>query len=254
MSLKMAKLKDRVALVTGAGRGIGRGIALALAREGAHVAVNHAHSAEGARATVEAARALGVRAIAVQADVSRADQVEAMVQRTADELGRLDILVNNAALFSSKPLFEVTEALWDEILTVNLKGVFLCAQAAAKVMVEQGAGVIINVACDGGVDPYPGYRTSAPYAASKAGVIMLTRVLARELAPRVRVNGVAPGIIDSKARPMREAAREKFSALTPLGRVGEPADIAAVVVFLASDDSRFMTGQTLSVDGGLLMR
>ena len=252
MSLQMAKLRDRVALVTGAGRGIGREIALALAREGAHVAVNYARSAEGARATVEAARALGVRAIAVPADVSRAAQVEAMVQRTVDDLGQLDILVNNAALFSSKPLFEVTEALWDEILAVNLKGIFFCAQAAARVMLAQGAGVIVNIASGGGLNPYPGYRTSAPYAASKAGVIMLTRVLARELAPRVRVNGVAPGIVDSKARPMREAVREKFSALTPLGRVGAPADIAAVVVFLASDDSRFMTGQTLSVDGGLL--
>ncbi|HID87508.1 MAG TPA: 3-oxoacyl-ACP reductase FabG [Anaerolineae bacterium] len=250
----MAKLKDRVALVTGAGRGIGREIALALAREGAHVTVNYAHSAEGARATVEEARALGVRAIALQADVSRADQVEAMVQRTVDELGRLDVLVNNAAIFSSTPLFEVTEALWDEILAVNLKGVFLCARAAARVMLAQGAGVIVNIASGGGLDPYPGYRTSAPYAASKAGVIMLTRVLARELAPQVRVNCVAPGIVDSKARPMSKAAKEKFSALTPLGRVGEPADIADVVVFLASDDARFMTGQTLSVDGGLLMR
>jgi 3-oxoacyl-[acyl-carrier protein] reductase len=250
----MAKLKERVALVTGAGRGIGREIALALAREGAHLAVNYAHSAAGAQTAVEEARALGVRAIAIPADVRRAAQVEAMVQQAVDELGRLDILVNNAALFSAKPLFEVSEALWDEILSVNLTGVFLCAQAAARVMLEQGAGAIVNIASGGGLDPYPGYRTSAPYAASKAGVIMLTRVLARELAPRVRVNGVAPGIVDSRARPMPESVRETFSARTPLGRVGEPADIAAVVVFLASDDSRFVTGQTLSVDGGLLMR
>ncbi|MFQ6058080.1 MAG: SDR family NAD(P)-dependent oxidoreductase [Anaerolineae bacterium] len=247
----MTRLKDKVALVTGAGRGIGREIALALAQEGAHVAVNYAHSAEGAQATMEEAMALGVRAIAVQADVSRADQVKAMVQRVVDELGRLDILVNNAAVFSSKPLFEVSEALWDEILAVNLKGAFLCAQAAARVMLEQGSGVIVNIASGGGLEPYPGYKVSAPYAASKAGVVMLTRVLARELAPQVRVNCVAPGIIDSKAQPMPQAVREKFSALTPLGRVGEPADIASVVVFLASNESRFMTGQTLSVDGGL---
>ncbi len=247
------RLTDRVALVTGAGRGIGTAIALALAREGGHVVLNYRASQDGACQAAEKIRVLGRRALTVQADVAREDEVQRMIERTVSELGRLDILVNNAAIFSSTPLLELSADEWDNIIDINLKGVFLCCQAAARVMLEQGSGVIVNVSSGGGLGPDPGYSVSVAYAASKAGVIRMTRRLAQELAPYIRVNGVAPGVISSKAEPMSERMVDRISRLAPLGRVGEMADIADVVVFLASDEARYMTGQTLSVDGGIIM-
>lgn len=244
---------DRVALVTGAGRGIGRAIALALAGEGAHVALNYRVSQIGACQAAEEIRGLGRKALTVRADVSREDEVRRMVEQTISEFGRLDILVNNAAVFSATPLLELTVAEWDKIVDINLKGVFLCCQAAARAMLQQGSGVIVNLASGGGLSPDPGYRVSVAYAASKAGVIHMTRRLAQELAPAIRVNGVAPGVISSKSEPMSQRMVDRISKLAPLGRVGEVSDIADVVVFLASDDARYMTGQTLSVDGGIIM-
>jgi len=247
------RLVGKVALVSGAGRGIGRAIALALARQGAHVALNYHVSRDSARETAEEIRELGQQAVTIQADVSKEDDVQRMVGRTIHELGRLDILVNNAAVFSSTPLLELSAAEWDRIIDINLKSVFLCCQAAARVMLEQGSGVIINVSSGGGLGPDPGYPVSLAYAASKAGVIRMTKRLAQELGPSIRVNGVAPGVISSKAKPMSKTMVDRISRLAPLGRVGEMADIADVVVFLASDEARYMTGQTLSVDGGIIM-
>ncbi len=250
----MAGLANKVALVTGAGRGIGRGIALALARAGVHVAVHYGSSADRAQDVARQAEALGVRAVVVQADMENVAQIQDMVRRTADALGGLDILVNNAGVFSTRRVLDVDEPLWDTVLNTNLKGPFFCAQAAARHMLARGGGVIINIASGGALSPHPGYDLAAPYAASKAGLVMLTRYLALALAPEIRVNAVAPGIIDSKPEPMSQASRQRFAALSPLGMVGEPGDIASAVVFLASDEARFITGQVLAVDGGIAAR
>jgi len=247
----MSGLDNKVALVTGAGRGIGRAIALILARAGVHVAVHHSRSQEGAREVARQAAALGVRSVTIQGDMADVGQVRDVVRLAEDALGGLDILVNNAGVFSTTPVFDVDEALWDRVLDTNLKGPFFCAQAAARGMLERGGGVIINIASGGGLSARPGYHLAAPYTASKAGLVMLTRYLALVLAPKIRVNAIAPGVIDSKPRPMSQAVRERLAALAPLGMVGEPSDIAQAVLFLASEEARFITGQVLAVDGGI---
>ena len=247
------RLSGRVALVTGAGRGLGRAIAKALAQEGALLAINYRGSARGAQEAAEDAARFGGRAITVRADVSRAAEVRGMMEQVHGVFGRLDILVNNAGVFSRAPLLDVTEAQWDDVLDVNLKGTFLCAQAAARVMRTQQSGAIVNLASGGGLSPRPGYETSAPYAASKAGVIMLTRRLALELAPQVRVNAVAPGIIESRPG-WSDDTRRRLGAASLMGRVGTPEAIANAVVFLVSDDASSITGHVVNVDGGVVLR
>ncbi len=247
------RFSGKVALVTGSGRGLGRAIAKALAQEGASLVLNYHKSDAGAREAAEEAAKFGGRAIVVRADVSRASEVRILFAEAQRAFGRLDILVNNAGVFSRVPLLEVTEAVWDDVLGTNLKGTFLCAQAAARLMTAQQAGVIVNLASGGGLSPRPGYETSAPYAASKAGVIMLTRRLALELAPAIRVNAVAPGIIESRPDWTGES-RKRLGAAALLGRVGAPEAIANAVVFLASDDAASITGHTLVVDGGIVLR
>jgi len=249
----MRRLTGKVALVTGAGRGIGRAIAKALAQEGASLVLHHLESAQGAAEAAEAAGRLGVPTLVARADVSLAAAVRNMFEEIHRTFGRLDILVNNAGVFSRVPLLEVAEAHWDRVLDVNLKGTFLCAQAAARVMLAQQSGVIVNLASGGGLSPRPGYETSAPYAASKAGVIMLTRRLALELAPHVRVNAVAPGIIESRPG-WSEDVRKRLGAVSLLRRVGTPEAVANAVVFLVSDDAATITGHTLVVDGGTVLR
>ncbi|HTD48697.1 MAG TPA: glucose 1-dehydrogenase [bacterium] len=249
----MRRLTGKVALVTGAGRGIGRAIAKALAQEGASLVLHHLESAQGAAEAAEEAGRLGVPTLVARADVSLAPAVRNMFEEIHRTFGRLDILVNNAGVFSRVPLLEVAEAHWDRVLDVNLKGTFLCAQAAARVMLAQQSGAIVNLASGGGLSPRPGYETSAPYAASKAGVIMLTRRLALELAPHVRVNAVAPGIIESRPG-WSEDVRKRLGAVSLLGRIGTPEAVAAAVVFLVTDDAASITGHTLVVDGGTVLR
>lgn len=243
----------RVALVTGAGRGIGRAIALKLASRGMNLVLHRNRSETGINEVEAAARASGVQAISIAADLANLGALRPLVDAALDRFGRLDLLVNNAGVYNTAPLESVTTELWDRTFAVNLRAVFFLSQAAAVPLRASGRGAIVNLASGGGLSARPGFPVSAPYAASKAGVVMLTKVLARELAPLVRVNAVAPGVIASKRRPMPAAARERFAAETPLDRVGEPIDIADAVAFLASDEAGFITGQTLSVDGGLVM-
>lgn len=246
-------LIGKCALVTGASKGVGRGIALELARQGADVAVNYNSDTAGAEATAAEIRALGRRAPVVQADVSNSAQVDAMFERVLGEFGRLDILVNNAGIQTWKPLLELTEEEWDRVLDVNLKGCFLCTQRAARRMKEAGGGVIINIGSGCNKWPFPNLVN---YTASKGGIEQFTKVAAVELGPyRIRVNCVAPGAIEIE-RTRQEAGdyAGTWSRLTPLRRIGLPSDVGAAVAFLCEDRAEFITGQTVWVDGGLFTR
>jgi NAD(P)-dependent dehydrogenase (short-subunit alcohol dehydrogenase family) len=243
-------LQRRVALVTGAGRGIGKGIALELARAGCRVAVNYVTEPDKARATVDEIRQVGVEALAVEADVSVAAAVSAMVDRVVRDLGGLDILVNNAGTQTWKPLLDVTEAEWDLVIDTNLKGSFLCTQAAARHMKDHGGGSIINIGSGSNKAPFPNL---VAYTASRGGIEMFTKVAAVELGPlAIRVNCIAPGAIEvERTKQELPDYAGTWGAITPLRRIGYPLDVARAVVFLASPDASFITGQTLWVDGGL---
>ncbi len=234
-------LKGQVALVTGAARRIGRSIALRLAAEGADVVVNYRTSKTEAEQVVREIAANGRRALAWQADVSRGEEVRRMFAEVERAFGRLDILVNNAGMFFPAPFDQLTEEQWDTILATNLKAQFLCAQAAAPLMKRQRRGRVINLSSIGGLLAWPKYTH---YCVSKAGVIMLTRCLARALAPEITVNSVAPGTIQFPGEP----PDEDYIRRVPLGRTGRAEDIAGAVVFLAH--AEFITGQVFVVDGG----
>jgi NAD(P)-dependent dehydrogenase (short-subunit alcohol dehydrogenase family) len=238
-------LRDQVALVTGGGRRIGKAIALTLARAGADVVVNYNRSRAEAQATVREIAALGVQAAALQADVSKPRQVEAMFRALEERFGRLDALVNNAAVFFPRTWGELIEEDWDRILATNLKGTFFCAQAAARLMMRRKRGVIINVSSLGGLQAWPHY---IHYCCSKAAVIMLTRGLAKALAPHIRVNSVAPGAILLPGEK-RGVMIENVIRTTPLKKAGRARDIADMVLFLATE-AEFITGQVFAVDGG----
>jgi len=236
-------LAGKVALVTGAAKRIGRGVALRLAEEGADVIVNYRHSKDAAQEVVAQIKVKGRRAAAIQGDVAKRAEVAAMFAAIERDFGRLDILVNNAAIFFSAKFDELTDEQWDGILDANLKSQFLCSQAAAPLLKHSGSGRIINFASLGGLLAWPAYTH---YCVSKAGVIMLTRCLARALAPEITVNAIAPGTISFPGDAPELA--EDFIRRAPLGRTGTPQDIEDAVIFLAQ--SSFLTGQVLVVDGG----
>ncbi|MFQ5662509.1 MAG: SDR family NAD(P)-dependent oxidoreductase [Terriglobia bacterium] len=238
-------LQGQVALVTGGAKRIGRGIALALGAAGARVVVNYKSSAAEARATVEEIKRQGSPAWAVQADVSQPAAVSQLVAAAEKQLGPVDILINNAGIFASYPWEKITEADWDRFMNVNLKAQFFCAQAVAAGMKQRGRGKIVNLASLGGLRAWPSF---IPYCVSKAGLIMLTRCLARALAPEVQVNAVAPGSIQFVGEEPDPATRD-YIRRAPLKRTGTAEDIAQAVLFLCTR-AGFITGQVFVVDGG----
>lgn len=243
-------LSGKRALVTGAGRGIGRAIALELAAAGADVVINYAGSRAAAEEVAEECRKLGAKAVAIQADVSSADDVARLFSEAVEFLGGLDILVNNAGITRDGLLLRLSDADIDEVLAVNLRGALLCARAAAKVMLRQRCGRIISISSVVGVR---GNAGQANYAAAKAGLIGMSKALARELGGRgVTVNVLAPGFIESDMTAALSAAvREQMLAGVSLGRAGVPQDVAGAVRFLASDEAGYITGQVLGIDGGM---
>ena len=243
-------LENSVALVTGASRGIGKSIALRLAREGADVAVNY--NREEAYEVVEEIESIGRSALAVAADVSQEEKVKGMVHEVIARLGRIDIVVNNAGITQDSLLVRMSEQAWDRVLAINLKGTFNCIKTVARSMMKQRHGRIVNISSINGIT---GNAGQANYAASKAGVIGLTKTAARELASRgITVNAIAPGFIrTSMTDKLPEEVASDYVGRIPLGRPGTAEDVAAVVAFLASEDASYITGQVIHVDGGLVM-
>ncbi len=244
-------LQGKVALITGAGKGIGRAMALAFAEAGADLAIC---SQSGALSEVaQGVEALGRQVVTVKADVSQKVDVDNMVQKAVDKFGRIDILVNNAAMIIRALFMEATEADWDKIVDVDLKGSFLCAQAVGKVMMKQGKGSIINFSSQRGFEYAPG---NAVYSIAKAGVLMLTRVLTLELGKYgIRVNVIAPGLVrtdQSKVYWQDKEFMKKREAIIPLGRVADPPDLIGAALFLASEASAYISGTTIFIDGGIL--
>jgi len=248
----MRKLEGKVAVVTGASRGIGRAIAVKLAEEGAKVVVNYSGSQAKAEEVVEMIQANGGEAIAVQASVSQTEEVTALMDAAVKTFGSLDILVNNAGITRDNLLMRMKEDEWDDVLNTNLKGVFLCTKAVTRQMMKQRAGRIINISSIVGV---AGNAGQANYVAAKAGVIGLTKTTAKELASRnILVNAIAPGFIETEmTEQLPEDIKKGMLTKIPLAKLGQPEDIAKAVAFLASDDANYMTGQTLHIDGGMVM-
>lgn len=247
-----ASLEGKKALVTGASRGIGRAIAIALAEAGADVAINYSGSEAAAAETAAAVEAFGRRAVLVKANVGKADEFETMVKDVIDQLGAIDILVNNAGITRDNLIMRMKEEEFDQVIETNLKGVFNGIKAVTRPMMKQRSGRIINISSVVGVLGNPG---QANYVAAKAGVIGLTKASARELASRgITVNCVAPGFIQTDMTDkLPEDMKASLSAQIPLARLGDAADIANAVRFLASDAAAYMTGQTVHVDGGMYM-
>lgn len=248
----MKRFEGKAAIVTGASRGIGREIALQLANEGAKVAVNFSGSKDKADEVVQQITEAGGEAFAIQADVSNPDSVKNMVDQTIETFGSIDILVNNAGITRDNLLMRMKEDEWDDVIDINLKGVFLCTKGVTRQMMRQRAGKIVNVASIVGVSGNPG---QANYVAAKAGVIGLTKTTAKELASRnINVNAVAPGFITTDMTDaLNEDVQKQLLASIPLGKLGSPENVAKTVMFLLSEDASYITGQTIHVDGGMVM-
>lgn len=248
------RLKGKVAIVTGAGRGIGEGIALRFAEEGAKLIVNDVNEADAKR-TVEAIKSRGGQAVAVIGSVASRQVAHKMVDTAVKEFGTVDILVNNAGIIRDAMLHKMTDQQWDQVIEVDLKGVFLCTQCAAQVMREKGYGKIINISSDS----WRGNPGQINYAAAKAGVIGMTKTTAKELGPRgINVNVISPGwiwtdMIKSMPPAMIERMEKSLPERVPMNRKGLPEDVANLALFLASDESSFITGQLIHCDGGLIM-
>jgi NAD(P)-dependent dehydrogenase (short-subunit alcohol dehydrogenase family) len=240
------RLRDRVALVTGAGRGIGRAIAERFAAEGAKLVLAEIDATSG-KGVEEAIRSSGRRAVFVQTDVADADSVRALVCAMDERFGRLDVLVNNAGIGLARPLETMDVADWDRVLAVNLRGPFLLARDTAPLLRRAGSGAIVNIASTRALMSEPGNEA---YAASKGGLLALTHALANSLGPAIRVNAIAPGWIDTRGEPLRP----EDHAQHPVGRVGRPEDVAQACLFLASEESAFMTGQCVVLDGGMTIK
>ncbi|MEE9191739.1 MAG: SDR family NAD(P)-dependent oxidoreductase [Candidatus Aerophobetes bacterium] len=253
------KLKNKIALVTGAGQGIGRGIALRLAQEGARVAVNDVNL-KSAEETLSQIESKGGEGIAVEADVAKYDQVKEMARSISKELGTVDILVNNAGISRTIPFLETTEEIWDRIIEVNLKGTFLCCKSFISGMIKKKCGKIINISSESGKT---GVKGQSAYCSSKFGVIGLTQSLALEFAPhKINVNAVCPGFVDTPLWDrmgreyckvfdiQKEEVKDYHKKIYPLGRVGTVQDIASVILFLVSPESDWITGQSINVSGG----
>jgi len=245
------KLKDKVALVTGSAQGIGREIALLFAREGADVVISDINLEKAVKVSSEI-EGLSRKSLALELDVTDSLKVEEAVNKILDKFGKVDILVNNAGITKDSLLLRMSEADWDAVINVNLKGTFNCTKAVSKVMLKQRSGRIINIASIIGIIGNPG---QANYSASKAGIIALTKTTAKELASRnINVNAVAPGFIQTEMTAnLAEDLKQKMLDLIPLNKLGSPADVANVCVFLASEESSYITGQTIVVDGGMVM-
>jgi 3-oxoacyl-[acyl-carrier protein] reductase len=248
----MFDLSEKVALVTGGSRGIGRAIALALAQRGARVAVNYVANAQAAEEVVQRIAGCGGQAVAIQGDVSQAQDARRLVDETLAAFNALHILVNNAGLTQDDLLLRMSEEAWDRVLAVNLRGAYLCTKAALRPMIRQRWGRIISIASVAGL---VGNAGQANYAAAKAGLIGFTKAVAKEVASRsVTANAIAPGLVRSEmTADLTEAQKQAVLQLVPLGRPATPEEIAPAVVFLASEEAGYITGGVLAVDGGLVM-
>lgn len=246
------KLNGKTAIVTGSGRGLGKAIALKLGNMGANIVLNDIVSSDAIDETAEEFKALGINVAVTKGDVRNIEDVESMVNTAKETFGSVDILVNNAGITKDMLIIKMTEKDWDDVLDINLKGAFFCTKAASKIMMKQRSGKIINIASVAGVMGNPG---QANYSASKAGLIGLTKSTAKELASRgINCNAVAPGIIKSKMTDvLPDKVKENYMDNIPLKRFGTPEDVANVIGFLASEDSDYITGQVINIDGGLIM-
>ena len=245
-------LENKTAIVTGGSRGIGRAICVALAEAGANVVTCYAHGAAGAEETVKLCEAYGVKASAIQADVAKNEDVQALVAKVKEEYGSIDILVNNAGITKDNLMLKMTEEDFEQVIDTNLKGAFLCIKHVSKIMLKQKRGHIINISSVVGVR---GNAGQVNYASSKAGLIGMTKSVAKELAGRgVTVNAVAPGYIGTDmTNALSDKVKDAMKAQIPAKRIGTPEDVANVVAFLCSDDAAYVTGEVIKVDGGLAM-